>query len=211
MPPHPPFTRTAGGLGLALAGTLLATWLGVQDPSPAPPPRQDPLPGVQEPDAPIGVLGFRPSQRKLLEEGLLGTWRLERFVHPEQPIAEGDVVGAALFARDTLSIQIHIRTLRPFATGPDFYVQAGIHYWRIDEQLRLSTATVIGHSDLAGPMTYEPAFQPREFEVTLDLDSMSLTRPDGARLEFSRIDVEGFPEQALRALEDARANKPRPR
>lgn len=196
---------------VALAGTLFATWLGAQDPSPTPPPRPEPTPAEQDPDAPVGVLGYRPSQRKALEQGLLGTWRLERFVHPDQPIADGDVVGAALFAPGTLSIQIHIRTLRPFASGPDFYVQAGIHYWRIDEQLRLATATVIGHSDLVGPMTYEPAFQPREFEVSLDGDSLSLTRPDTARLEFSRMEIEGFPEQAQRALEDARANKPRPR
>jgi len=190
----------------AFAGALAAALVLGQDPTPPPSPVP---PAPDDADPPVGVLGYRASQRKELADGLIGAWKLDRYFHPDQPIPEGDVVGAAMFGRETMSITMHVRSLRPFASGPDFFVQGGIHYWRIDEVLRLQTSALIAHSDLTGVMTYERAFEPREFEIALADDRLTLQKPDTSRLEFSRIQVDAFPEQAIQSIRDARAARPR--
>lgn len=169
--------------------------------------------GAQEPDAPapepVAGTPLTENERARLEieQGLIGLWRLSRFHHPNRAPEDGEVVGAALFAPDAMSIVIHARRRTDVSPDPVYFVQAGMHYWRIDEVLRLQTSSMLAHSDLPGPMVFESAFQPREFDVRLDEDKLILTRPDSSRLEFDRIPETEFPEAALDRIREARAKR----
>lgn len=196
-----PRTVRAASLGaLAVLVAAAAPHFAAQEPGTT---GQDPAPS-----ATAAPLTQNERTRLELEQGLLGMWRLTRFHHPDRAPGDGEVVGAALFAPDAMSIVVHARREGPFEAEPLFFVQAGLHYWRVDEVLRLQTSSILAHSDLPGPMVYENAYQPREFDLRLDDHMLILTRPDTARLEFTRISETEFPEAALERIREARAARP---
>jgi hypothetical protein len=184
---------------LLLLGPMAGLAVGAfwQSPQGAPPP--------QEGARAEGFISESALRRRELERGLIGLWNLTRFVHPDRTPEDGEVIGAAHFAEDLMTIMLHARRQPLFSPDANFFVQAGLHHWRITDVNRLHTATIIGHNDLTGRLVYETSFQPREFDVRIDDNGLVLTRPDGARLEFTRVQESEFPQAAIDRLREARA------
>ena len=153
-----------------------------------------------------GLGNFFKTEQVRLEEGLEGVWRLMAYETPLGPQEMQNMEGYAFFQDGFHSLTVSARTYNDefLGDGLQLYVQGGVYSYRIDENLRLQTAAMLGfhNTEDVDTITYESGNLPREYEVELGMDkgSLSLRRPDGTVLRFARMQRVDFPEDALRRL-----------
>jgi hypothetical protein len=141
-----------------------------------------------------------------LTTGLKGAWRLTR-MQPAAPVPAPRQVSGLLFVSD------HILTIT-FHALPDAStlvqgtrIQGGAHYWRIGPRETLETAALLGHDNFQATLSLEPQLEPREYVVDLTARNLVLSKRDGTRLEFERMDVQSFPPQAIRFIDAMREGR----
>lgn len=166
----------------------------------------------QEEPASRGLPGLRQAENARIEEELVGTWTLLEYRSPREVIERRDFSGFASFQNGFFTFLLRLDVLDETFLGPkpQTIVQAGVHRYRIEDGLHLQTATVMGFSNETDDFELqgEPTSFPREFEVTLEDDRLSLRRWDGLTLVFARADATGtFPPKAAEALERNRGRR----
>lgn len=193
----------AGAASLALA-TVLGAGLGA-GPLAQPSQVHAPTLELQEDDPPELPFPGRVDPLDTVREGLQGYWRLTRFLHPANDTDRYDVRGFLSVDEIYLTFIVHAVPLSgSFFTNNATLLQGGVHHWRVSSEGVLQTSAVISHTNFGGPMQLEPNYTPREFQVDLVGDTLTLTRSDGGILAFERIAATPFPQAAIEIIETAR-------
>lgn len=158
---------------------------------------------VQEPDETgAGLpLGWRQRQQRALDElraGLIGSWTLTEFEHVANDLSGIGVAGYLGITEDLLTIVLHTADPDVGAFDDPRRFQAGVHHWRLSEDSRLQTASVLGHSNFAGgELFFEGLYTTREYELILSDRNLELVRADGSVLRFLKLPEQAFPEAVL--------------
>jgi hypothetical protein len=163
----------------------------------------------QEEKAPPAVDAATAAKNRRVEElstGLVGAWRLTR-MQPAAPVpAPRQVSGLLLVSDHILTITFHaLPDVNSLVQGTR--IQAGAHYWRIGPRETLETAALLGHDNSKATLALEPQLEPREYNVDLTARNLVLSKPDGTRLEFERMDIQSFPPQAIRFIDAMREGR----
>ena len=163
------------------------------------------LPNQEEQKKPGGIPGFRMDEQARLEKELDGTWLLIEYTNPHETVERRNYSGFAFFQNGYFSFTLRLEVLAThfFGVRPQTMVNAGVHQFRITEN-RLQTATVLAftNENETYELEAEPGAFPREFEITLADNQLSLRRHDGLQFVFRRVEDSGpFPKQAADALE----------
>jgi len=186
------------------ASLALATALGA-GPLAQPSEVHAPTGPAQEDDPPELPFPGRVDPLDAVREGLQGYWRLTRFIHPANDTDRYDVRGFLSVDEIYLTFIVHAVPLSgSFFTNNATLLQGGVHHWRINTEAVLQTSAVISHTNFGGPMQLEPNYTPREFQIDLVGDALTLTRSDGGILSFERIAATPFPQAAVEIIETAR-------
>lgn len=157
------------------------------------------LPGkTGEPQLPLEE---RLEQIEVLEKEIQGAWTLNRFLPGGSHNPIGPARGFAIFRDGYATIVIH--AVDNTNLEDDSLYQTGVLHYRIDENLRLQTATIIGHSNFGGNFGFEERWTPREFRIRIAEQIMVLERPDGARLQFLHAGKSAFPEGSFDLMREA--------
>jgi len=180
-------------------------------PGPATPPQDPPLPEAGNPaeddEAPIAVDPFAPETWSLAEEwqGLYGTWQLMVYEHHSEILPASAVRGFATFQEGFMTLILHARSLDG---DNDMLSQGGLHRFQVTDTGILQTATSMAHSSFNDDAEnfWEEPNTPREFRMSLNLDDLTLTNPDGSRFIFRRIGAKPYPKEALEKIRTARSN-----
>ena len=148
-------------------------------------------------------------QREKLLEQLPGAWQLLEFDHIAKDRGESTVLGAMIVTDGLMSLTIHATAPEFINVTADRLVQSGIYYWRISEDLRFESSSLMAHSNMdGGPLTIEAPFVPSIFEIDmLTPNDLMLIRRDGSRLMFRRMDSELFPLEAQKMVELLKSGK----
>ena len=155
---------------------------------------------------PLGFSGFKETEKERIEEEIEGTWMLLEYKSPREVLPRNQYAGFASFQNNFFSMTLRLSGTKRgiFADRPATVVQAGVHRYRLSNDLRLQTATVMGFSNENDDfeLEIEPSAYPREYQVSLKEDQLSLRRADGLEFVFRRADSDGyFPRKAADALE----------
>jgi hypothetical protein len=173
--------------------------------------------GVQDPELENlpPLTAYRLAERKRIEKGIVGAWNLVEFRSAALEIPVGSVQGFAMFQDGFLMLNLQARQIREgfLSDYKEYGFQAGTHQYRISDLGSLQTAALQGFSNfnVERELQFEVPAWPREYDIELDGDDLSLIRQrNGSRLMFRRVKSEGLPEKALDHLDRTRgANAPR--
>lgn len=203
---------TLGLAAIALPGLLLAgKALGLPRPAgpgaahQEPPVEQEPPPAPPvAPDSPRAALALKQAE---LGQSIQGLWNLVRFEHATNPAPPANLAGLLSIDRHVLSFISHIQLLEGTVFDNLRQFQGGLHHWRISEELRLQTASLLSHTNMNGKLEFEPQDTLREYELEIDLlgTSLTLVRPDRSRLYFERVPEPYFPERAIEKFDALRS------
>lgn len=154
---------------------------------------------------PLGIPGFRQAESERLAEEIVGSWTLLEYRNRHEVLTRRDYAGFASFQNGFFTFLLRLDVTEDGLLGPrpETIVQAGVHRYRLVDD-RLQTATVMGFSNENDDfqLQAEPSSFPREFQVTLADQRLSLRRWDGLELVFARSDAtDAFPKKAAEALE----------
>lgn len=164
---------------------------------------------AQDPPARISLHEAQEERSKQAALDLEGLWRLDRFEHVANVIEPGTVAGWTLFSDGAMALSIHAlqESASIFDDGIDELHQGGIHEYMIDGVGRLITATLIGESNFSGEMLYEFPRTPRIFGLEVGKSLLVLTREDGSKLHFTRVES-AFPREEVDRILRERAGVP---
>lgn len=188
----------------ALAGIPLVFVLALQDPAPTPQEEEQ----EQEPLVPLS--DFRRSERQRLEKEMQGTWVLTLYKGAYDVVEQSTVRGFLMFDRGLVAMNLQL-IAQPhgfLGRGERYYVQAGLHRYRLTELLQLQLASVMAFTNANDDdeLAADPASYPREYEITVAGNDLTLRRWDGEELTFRRMRGGEFPEEAIRRLDQARGS-----
>lgn len=183
-------------------------------------PRQSPTPaaGAQTPAA-QGAAGVATPTGKQLEterraaitKQLMGAWTLERYEHPTEHVEKDDVRGCALVNEGYIMIEFHARRPSKIPVGNQWVMlyQSGLYQWLFETDTRITCATVMGHGNFNdSDGEYEAPGTPRQFDIDVGPLNMTLTKPDGVRLVFTRLPPrDKLSEETLKKMEELRATR----
>ncbi len=153
---------------------------------------------------------YREKRAAEIEESLEGAWRMTRFIHVEEPLTGTRVDGMTIFREGYGSTIVHAANWNAAFQGYEDFFQATAFHYQIDESLRLQTATIVGHSLLDDVLNVESALVPREFNVEVLGNTLILTRPDGTRLQYERMNDDVFPEKTRLLIQQQRGRSVQP-
>jgi hypothetical protein len=187
--------RTPTAPTLAGHGALLQEPPVDQEPPPAP---------IPSPDSPRAALALKQEE---LSKSLVGLWNLVRFEHSTSQPPPATLAGLLSIDEHVLTFISHIQLLDGTVFDNLRQFQGGLHHWRISEELRLQTASLLSHTNMNGKLEFEPQDTLREYEFEVDLlgTSLTLVRPDRSVLYFDRVPEPLFPERALEKFEALRS------
>lgn len=194
---------------LALAGTLFVA-AAPQSPTPAAGNSQAGAAAPQAPTKSPAQLA-QDARRAEITKQLLGAWTLERYEHPTELVQQDDVRGCALVNEGYMMIEFHARRPSKIPVGDQWVMlyQSGLYQWLFETDSRITCATVMGHgnfNDTDGQ--YEAPGTPRQFEIDVGKVNMTLTKPDGVRLVFTRLPPrDKLSEDTLKRMDEMRANR----
>lgn len=162
-------------------------------------PRQEP-----SPESPRGALAIQQEQ---LSERLRGLWTLVRYEPPVRSNWRSAVVASLLVEERALAFFCHVDRLDATLFDQKLEFQAGLHHWRISDELRLQTSSLISHTNMNQGLEFEPPGTVREYALEFDLDGpgLSLRRPDGTALFFERNVTTVFPESSIKRIDAFKA------
>ena len=198
-------------LSLGLATALFLPLKLAQGTGGEAPPKPGTGTGQEEaPPRPAGLPGYRLASRETIAKEIEGTWMLLEYTNPREVLARNQYSGFVSFQNGFFTILLRYRTLERGLLGdrPETTVQAGVHRYRISGGNALQTATVLGFSNESGDVEVEPGSFPREFDVDLQQDVLTLRRWDDVAFRFRRVDgTNTFPSKAADALERNRGRR----
>ncbi len=124
-----------------------------------------------------------------IREGMVGTWRLVS-VRRSAATYEGEMCqGVMLVAAEHLSMQV--RVLAPTGALQGTFIEgfsAGTYKWTYDlTRLKVVIHTAMAVSNFSGADEWEPPGTQREYEVLVNEDQLTLTRPGEAEFIFARV------------------------
>ena len=132
-----------------------------------------------------------------LNEGIVGPWQLVSAEMPTRAIDPGRVKGYLLVMEGYLSLEVHLQAVKSLPDTLGLFFQTGTHRWRVNEQAKIETHSLIGMHNFT--FDEEPEFQPpgerKTFEVQLDEDRLTLRKPGDSTLVFRRLGKLPFPGQ----------------
>ena len=153
--------------------------------------------------------GWRERQqleRDELTAALQGNWTLVEFNHATNDLSTVGIAGYLGVQADLLVFIVHTTEPAVDFFGEPRRFQAGVHHWRLSDDSKLQTASIIGHTNFRnGQLEFENQYTPREYQPIVDERELSLVRSDGSVLRFLKLDAQPFPEQAAEIIEAARA------
>jgi len=197
-------------LGLS-AGVCLPggkAWLGLQEEQQETPPPQD---GEQEEDEFANLspfARFRALERRRLEEELQGAWILTEHRTGEDGPFDDERQGFMLFHEGFVTIFVYVRTVENGFLGATekVYAQAGSFRYRINDELFLQTASMMGFVTGDGDeIEVTGSGEGREYEIALQDGQMDLfNAAEGIRMTLRHIARTDFPAAALEDLEEQR-------
>ncbi len=159
-----------------------------------------------ESDPSVGWRQRQQQQHDELVTALQGSWNLIEFRHITNDLAGIGVAGFLNITEDLLTFIVHTSDPGEGFFGDPRRFQAGVHYWRVSDDLYLQTSSVLSHTNFeGGDVQFEPQLTPREYQPVVGDLELSLVRSDGSVLRFQRLAPQPFPERAIRALEAARS------
>lgn len=151
------------------------------------------------------------ARRAATTKQLLGAWTLERYEHPTQLVPQDDVRGCALVNEGYMMIEFHARRPSKLPVGDQWVMlyQSGLYQWLYETDSRITCATVMGHGNFSDPdEPYEAPGTPRQFDFEVGPVNMTLTRPDGVRLVFTKLPArDKLSEDTLKKMDDIRAQR----
>jgi hypothetical protein len=188
----------------ALAVVPLVFALALQDPAPAPQGEEQ----EQEPLVPLS--DFRRSERQRMEREMQGTWVLTLYRGAYDVVEQSTVRGFLMFDRGLVAMNLQL-IAQPhgfIGRGERYYVQAGLHRYRLTELLQLQLASVMAFTNAndQDELAADPASYPREYDNTIAGNDLTLRRWDGEELTFRRMRGGEFPDDAIRRLDRARGS-----
>lgn len=177
---------------LGLSAALILTGAGGA-------PAQEP-----KPESPRGAIAIQQEQ---LSERLRGLWTLTRYEPAARSSSRSAVVASLLVEERVLAFFSHVDRLEATLFDQKLEFQAGLHHWRISDELRLQTSSMISHTNMNQRLEFEPPGTVREYALEFDLDGPGLTlrRPDGTTLYFERNETTVFPETSIKRIEAYKA------
>ena len=141
-----------------------------------------------------------------LEEQLHGGWFLTGYLAGGVPVSDDTITGAALINDGYMSLVIHANDFLVDEKGLPLdsvlLAQAGIYRYRVKDSKLLQTSTVIGHSNPDVDVDYEYAGGLREYEASLEDNTLILRGIGGTALRFVRMTPRKFTD-----LEEATFNR----
>jgi hypothetical protein len=170
-----------------------------------PPVEQEPPPvPPAPPDSPRAALALKQAE---LSQSIQGLWNLVRFEHATDPAPPANLAGLLSIDRHVLTFMCHIQLLEGTIFDNLRQFQGGVHHWRISDELRLQTASLLSHTNMNGKLEFEPQDTLREYELEIDLlgTGLVLVRPDRSRLYFERVPEPFFPERAVEKFDTLRS------
>lgn len=195
---------------LALAAVLALPLAGIgQDGGD---PDQDPDVVTEDEDgpAPLGVTAVRLPERQRLTKEIEGSWLLVNFQSGTEPVDPNSVSGFAQFQNgySTMLFEAVEDNVQPPYVG-GVHVQGGAHRYKISDFLTLQLATIMGFDSFNkdSEVVLESTSFPREYQIKLQGDMLTLSRMDGTTFWFSRMAETEFPLEALDALEQAKSGR----
>ncbi len=204
----PPALALAFALGTSTAGTSVPGIFKVQaqtllhaaqDTTEVEPTDQD--------EFPPGWRGEQLRREAQLREQLIGHWQLIEFRHASNNLAGTQVAGFMSIDPEVLTIVLHAALSEPGPFQEPLQLQGGAHYWRIDENQRIQTASILSHSTFNGRPEIERSLTPREYEPTLAETELTLRRGDGSQLIFLRVPGLAFPDAAIAIMDAVKAGR----
>lgn len=155
-------------------------------------PRQDPP--ERDEKWPFGL--EREIER--LNEGLVGPWQLVSAQMQTRAVDPGRVKGYLLVMEGYLSLEVHLQAVQSLPDTLGLFFQSGTHRWRVNEQAKIETYSLIGTHNFT--FDEDPEFQPpgqrSTFEIQLAEERLTLRKPGESTLVFKRLGKLPFPGQA---------------
>jgi len=151
---------------------------------------------------------FAESETARMEKEIQGAWMLIEYQPGDSVMDQTNARGSLIFHEGYMSIVLQTRRLsRGLITNlPEFFVQAGMHRYRIDSFQTLQTSAMLGFvaEDLGGTISFDDDNFAREHKITLDGDRLTMHRDEGGWMTFARLGRGEFPEQAAQSLDATR-------
>lgn len=162
----------------------------------------DPSDAIRDP-----VMRAKAKRVAALTANLVGAWRMTEMTPTPPALPPVRSSGVLVVTEHVLSLIAHGVSDAALTDETRELVQAGAHYWRIGPLETLEMAAVMGHDNFDGDLVAEPRLEPREYEISLVANQLTLSRRDGARLVFERFDVRSFPPEAARFVDALRSGR----
>jgi len=175
---------------------LAAGFAVLQDPA-----EQDEQDSNREP-----YIAFLESEHARLTKGLEGSWMLASMSSATEFIEVEDFRGFAQFREGYLALMLMGAEDEEvlFGTETIYTVLTGAYRYQVSEDHRLQLASVLGIDNAEGGFLFHRSGDPREMELSLVEDDLSLWEPGGDRYEFRRLGPTGFPIEAADRLREKR-------
>jgi hypothetical protein len=136
---------------------------------------------------------------KKLQRHMEGVWELvEMRTISEQELLTSDLqvqkIGYAVVHDDYLSLEFHMRLVDKDEVDYGQSLVSGLHRFELDGIGTMETSTVIAtRTRRDGSLEFEAPGTVRHYVVAFEGEKMTMTRDDGHRLEFDRLDRESKP------------------
>jgi hypothetical protein len=153
---------------------------------------------------------FAKGEAARIAEEIQGAWMLLEYQHATDVMNQQNVRGSAMFHDGFMTLILQVRQHAQTGWGivPEFFVQSGMHRYRIDEFLRLQTSSVlgfVGDNVGGGGFTFDEDGLAREHRMTLRDDRLTLYHDDGGWMLFARVNAGQFPLEAIEELDRTRS------
>ncbi len=151
---------------------------------------------------------FLDAENKRLNKGLTGAWQLISLETPDEFVDSQDFRGFALFHDGymTLLLMGAEDEAAIFAIDTIYTILTGAYRYQVGEDLTLQLASVMGIDNASGNFLFNPAGEPREFEMLLVEDDLTLWEIAGNHYEFRRLGPTKFPFGAADRLRERRTS-----
>ncbi len=162
-------------------------------------------------------LEYRQERLALLQEGIVGSWRLVAYRQGGEEVPPGEISALAIFQGDYLALVIHALGYDESNEEEVALAQAGVFRYRLDEFGTLVTSTISGHSNPYGEVEWELGGELREYHVeyqgvqsdALGLreaggEALILRHSTGTTMRFARARDRGLSEREIERLNKIR-------
>jgi len=132
-----------------------------------------------------------------IQTQMVGTWRLVSVRRSAQTFDGAACEGYMLVQPEHLSLQARLSA--PSGALRDVFIEgfsAGVYRWRYDgARLKVAVSTLLAANDFNDELEWEDAGLQREYDVLVNDDTLSLTRPGESQFDFVRVRPTARPKE----------------